>query len=109
VVLQLLVRLLVVVLLLWLRVPRMDWDCWGESWRRADTGTTDPTGTTTTVSIRVGAVRYGTVFTGQNETEVPGGLGLFPRGVPGCQITTGLAGSWWLKTDTRIGYECGGS
>jgi hypothetical protein len=60
-------RLVVVVLSLWSRVPGMDWDCWGWSWRRADTGTTDPTGTTT-LSIRIGAVLYGTVFTRQ----VPG-------------------------------------
>jgi hypothetical protein len=107
-----LVVVVVVVLSLWLRVPRMDWDCWGESWRRADTGTTDPTGTTTTVSIRVGAVRYGTVFTGQNETEVPSrGVRSLPSRCSWMPLLATLesAGSWWLKTDRRIGYECGGS
>lgn len=78
--LLLLLRLrLVVVLSLWLRVPRMDWDCWGWSWRRADTGTTDPTGNATAVSFRIGAVRYGTVFTGQNKTEFRGS-NFFSRG-----------------------------
>lgn len=68
--LLLLLRLrLVVVLSLWLRVPRMDWDCWGWSWRRADTGTTDSTGTTT-LSLRIGAVRYGTRY--RRGTKVSG-------------------------------------
>jgi hypothetical protein len=92
---------------LWLR---MGWHCWGESWRRADTGTTDPTGTTTTVSIRVGAVRYGTVFTGQNETEVPSrGVRSLPSRCSWMPLLATLesAGSWWLKTDRRIDYERG--
>jgi hypothetical protein len=110
------VLLRLVVVVLWLLVVmvverlsrlwlRMGWHCWGESWRRADTGTTDPTGTTT-LSIRIGAVRYGTRY--RRGTKVAGVELVLSRcsWVP-LLANLELAGSWWLKTDRRIDYERG--